>query len=437
MDIDEALMMEEEEDEEEDFDLVSTDSMASCPMKGSTRYRKLFKNIVQSVFQTKATNGLNYENFKQTVLRIENGTPWQQTDREALFLHVICNQYADASGDSNVIWETWEDMKPYYDTKRLNKRRKGKRHHVIPVAAPVVPGFQELVSSSSAPLAESASLQRHNFQQLSEIPVVVSVNNNNNNSPTSPEPLQKRRFRHLEESELDEHGITVPEALKEVGLQNHQQLARRVKELADIKYINVHGCRPASNSQGLSIFRDPQELRNLVQFAAFEVLREQIAVDDTRATGGPITTTTTTTTQTTSSSSFTTPISRPCVTSICPPAPTRAPARQHAPAPSGVLFYTPTGADFMLEMDENHRVYWKDVLKTANVERVGDRLMNSFNVKEVELMLKELAMRCGQHHIRKFGTPVLKDNQRIYTRTMLPMMFATLNDVMHTLLLKK
>lgn len=390
------------DEEEEDFDLVSTESMASCPMKGSTRYRKLFKSIVLSVFGTKAADGLDHKNFIETVLQIEGGTPWDGTEREALFLHVICNQYADASGTNTISWESWEDMKPYYDTKRLKRRTaKRRREIILPAPVPSVMPPSVIVNPPVAPV----------------------------NSPASPDVSQKRpRFRHLEECELDEYGMTVPEALAEVGLHNHHQLARRVKELADAKHINMHGCRPASNSQGLSIFRNPQELRNLVQFAAFEVLREQIAVDDARATGGPATIT---------------PPPRQSITN-CPPAPLRAnypPALSRQTPPSTVLFYTPCGADFMPEMEEDHRVFWKDVLKIANVERIlqtndMDRFMERLRVKDTESMMKELAMRCGQHHIRKFGTPVLKDNQRIYTRIMLPMMFATLNDVMHTLLKK-
>jgi hypothetical protein len=112
-------------------DGASTDSMASCPVRGPSRYLRVFSNIVRGVFKVQSRAGADHADFVRRVKELRAGVSEQQVDDETLFLHVICTQYAGAVGtDNGALWEEWADLRGVYESGLLPRfARSRKRRH--------------------------------------------------------------------------------------------------------------------------------------------------------------------------------------------------------------------------------------------------------------------------------------------------------------------
>ena len=129
--------LNEKEEEEEDCDSdASSDSMASCPLRGPSRYERTFKTVVHGVFNTQTGGGMNHADFVRRVNELRSAGVVHEVDDDSLFLHVICNQYATACKlESGKQWEAWAEMRSHYtdgtlpryippETTRSNKKAK-------------------------------------------------------------------------------------------------------------------------------------------------------------------------------------------------------------------------------------------------------------------------------------------------------------------------
>jgi hypothetical protein len=125
---------------------ASSDSMASCPVRGPSRYKKTFKETTRGIFKVRdCVDGMDHGDFVQRVSELRGIGVVHEVDDDSLFLHVICNQYAAACGlDNGKKWEDWIEMRDHYDAGTLprfraakQRQKKAKHWHFESVEQPV------------------------------------------------------------------------------------------------------------------------------------------------------------------------------------------------------------------------------------------------------------------------------------------------------------
>lgn len=379
----------------DDDDAASTDSMASSPLVGPARYKRSFKSIVRGVFKVMHTEaGIDHEDFKRRVAELRTGARGR-VDEEALFLHAICHQYATAAGlDNGDAWEKWPDMKQYYDDGLLpryvgtgSKRKRAKWNFDL----------------TTGPAADEFALE---------------------NAYTT------RKF-------LDTHGLGA-----------HEQLHERL-EAAAVAWLrgNSQAEPPALPVQKLGFIVHAFRQDDAAHFEALlpGVMKEQLR-EDVRARAARLSAPVPVPVSVQQATRPTQPVS---AAAARPPAPgvVHSAGPPIGPPMGGPHLgrYTPTPDDLEEGLDPDEKVTWNaGVLQKMNVYAIVEssphqaRILTGLNrALTVEDAVSQLAMKCGANYVRKPQNfqpqpQMNEEKRRIYTRAMLPAMFACANEVMET-----
>lgn len=397
------------DDENADDDAASTDSMASSPLVGPARYKRSFKSIVRGVFKVVHTEaGIDHEDFKRRVGELRKGARGQ-VDEEALFLHAICHQYATAAGlENGDAWEKWPDMKQYYDDELLprfvgagGRRKRAKWNFDLTTGL-----------AGCGPAADEFALE---------------------NAYTT------RKF-------LDARGLGAHEQLHErleaaavAWLRGRSQAEPPALPVQKLGFI-VHAFRPD----------DAAHFEALLPGVMEEQLREDVRARAARLVPATVTPTA--------------PRALPTAASVTAaahqaarlPPTTQPPTQPHGSHPAGppmgppmggphIGRYTPTTDDLEEGLDPEEKVTWNaGVLQKMNVYATIEssphqaRILTALNrALTVEDAVSQIAMKCGANYVRKPQNfqpqpQMNEEKRRIYTRAMLPAMFACANEVMET-----
>lgn len=415
---------------DDESDAESTDSMASSPLTGPSRYKRTFKSIVRGVFKVVHTeDGLDHADFKQRVagLKAELGdrAPGARVEEDVLFLHVICNQYAAATGlESGDVWEKWTDMCHYYASGLLplytpqsaSKRKRAKWNFGL--AAGLVEREEEAYTTRK--FLESHGLAGHEMLHWRmEAAAVAWLRKRNIPEPPTlpPKPFDGVRMGEyfaehaFAEPDAKHFEALLPEVMKEQLREDAGRLATRAA--------------PAVSA--------PAMLAPTVSAPA--------------RSGAP---------GTAPRASVVAAPARPGAAAVVPAAvpatvPATVPRGGAAAHGRGTPFYTPTHEDLERDpdFDPQERVTWNaNVLQKMRVyELINEspnmsRILSSFSrCLSVDDAVMQVAMKCGAHYIRKPQSfqpqPVMnEENRRVYTRAMLPAMFACANEVVAATVLR-
>ena len=123
--------------EASDASLASDDSFADCPLKGREKYRKEYNDIIEGVFTELDADGHDWQVFvteaNSLLPTITNEWPVNEdmTNKSRVFMHVICNQYANHNKlKDGSDWEGLDALVDLYKKGFLpyfgNKKRKRK-----------------------------------------------------------------------------------------------------------------------------------------------------------------------------------------------------------------------------------------------------------------------------------------------------------------------
>ena len=142
-------MMQASECDDGNDSEASSDSMASCPMRGPSRYKKTFKETTLGIFKIRdCLDGMDHADFVRRVGELRAIGVRHEVDDDSLFLHAICNQYATACKlENGKQWEDWVEMREHYSNGTLPRyqppvvatfgHKKSKTWHFESVEPPV------------------------------------------------------------------------------------------------------------------------------------------------------------------------------------------------------------------------------------------------------------------------------------------------------------
>jgi hypothetical protein len=350
---------------------ASSDSMASCPVRGPSRYKKTFKETTLGVFKVhNCIDGMNHADFVRRIGELRTIGVRHEVDDDSLYLHVICNQYAAACKlENGKQWEDWVEMRAHYNDGTLPRYKP---------------------------------------------PVAITFGH------------KKSKTWHFESVEPPAEAYTMRNFLDSHGLGSHHQLHQRMEAAAVLSLRNRGLPEPPVHPRhdALGFVVHAFDAGDAIGFEALmpAVMKEQLRDDMNRLFMEDA--------SRRSSAARTVPVAR----------------SQSAPRPGGApqrVRYSPTDEDLERDMDQDEKVTWNgNVLSKINVQDIIEnsphqsKILSGLNrAITVEEAVSQIAMKCGAAYIRKPTVykpqpEMNEEKRRVYTRAMLPSMFACAVDVL-------
>ncbi len=338
-------------DEEE---YCTDDSNHGDPMTSEPAYRESFLKLVKEFFGldfTKRSNtfyppGFDHEEFKKKVAQIIE--PFDETEYFVVFSHVICNQYAEATGNKERNWETHDQMASFYKKKRLPRTPVSTSSNLIK------PAFLDGLSDDDEEEEEEEEEQQENTEKMIRMETV-----------------------------LDDLGIGV---LRDVACMSETVMQR---SWIHKKKTEPKECTSKSKTYDVYEYPDNEETRELmmesIKLALFKLsIKAAKRSADNLICAPPKK----------KARSVSSKEEEKTVKSPVTPVSTMDGA-SYAPSFNYGTGYT----GFEGEGKSDDRVYWGDIIQDVGIEEMLIGIPNS------DEMLKEIKMTCGRNFVKRFKGP--------------------------------
>ena len=126
---------------------VSSDSQLDNPLENAGPYKRAYRKLIVEFFPTTGKRkheaempGMNHANFCSNYRKLVREEPQFKKKQRLLFTHIMCNQYARATGARTCNWEKHAQLAKYYARGHLRKYQPKARK-------PRSPSMESIASS--------------------------------------------------------------------------------------------------------------------------------------------------------------------------------------------------------------------------------------------------------------------------------------------------